>query len=221
MNTKLLILLRLLLLQLLLPLPLPLLLPLQLLLWLWLQLLLLLVLLGFCLSGLFFHSYSRLSRLPIEERFAIATAGFKHMEVCTLYGELSCSSNHSAARLMLLFVVRKSFYIYCFLLAVLNLLQSIGCAMLGFAYISAGWWYVDCLVHCAVLFSFIFILKVTKFTASYICIHTFIRPHEEKNGDCLFLGEKWGRLQILLLTYVYPPSHRTSLAFDSVQFCTC
>jgi len=44
-------------------------------------------------------------------------------------------------------VVRKSFYIYCFLLAVLNSLQSAGCAMLHFGHIPAGWWCVDCSVH--------------------------------------------------------------------------
>ena len=48
--------------------------------------------------------------------------------------------------------VRKSFYIYCFLLAVLNSFQTVGCAMLHFASIPAGWWYVDRTVHCTVVF---------------------------------------------------------------------
>jgi len=44
---------------------------------------------------------------------------------------------------IVIILVRKSFYFYCFLLAVLNSFQTVGCAMLHFANIPAGWWYVD------------------------------------------------------------------------------
>ena len=103
---------------------------------------------------------------------------------------------------MLLFVVRKSFYIYCFLLAVLNVLQSVGCAMLGFAYISAGWWYVDCLIHYILLFYWH--LKVPEFTASYVHTYTltFVRPHKEKVVIVLSLGRSWDLFKFSYLLLV-------------------